>query len=257
MKKWTIVPAILLAAVSILSCNKNSNVLKEETASSLIASPSLQVKDMIMGNSTTRFYYNGAGGVDSTIQMISGNIKVSTIIYGKGLFIDSIHRYRQGVLTDTWSDVKYNSADQLSGFTRWYDRSSGNYAKYLLSYDVNGNIAFQSIETPEGSNVQHGFVYNQDKALTSHSFWLFGFEQKWDIKSDNKLNPFNKMPHLYIVAESPDEQQEQLNKYNSVERLYSYSGRTTYWTNEYDQQDRLIKRSNPDAQYSSYSLTYY
>lgn len=257
MKKWTIMPALILAAVSILSCNKNLNALKEEAASSLIFPHSQKVKELITANSTTRFYYNSAGGVDSTIQTISGNIKISTIIYGKGLYIDSIHRYRQGVLTHTWSDVKYNSADQLSGFTRWYDHSTGNYARYLLSYDGNGNMVYQSVETPEGSYVQNSFVYNQDRVLTSQSFWLFGFEQVWDIKSDTKLNPFNKMPHLFIVAESPDEQQEQLNKYNSIERLYSYNSYTTYWTNEYDQYDRLIKRSNPDSQYGWYSLTYY
>lgn len=256
MKKWTIVPAILLACFAIISCNKNSNLPKEETAAGLFPPPSLKVKDMTTRNSVTRFYYNNEGGVDSTIEL-RDTITIRTIMYGKGNYIDSIHKYSQGYLTHRWKDIKYNNAGKLSEFTRWYNESTNNYAKYLLRYDNNGNMVEQKIVTPENTWIQNTFVYNQDHGLTSHSFWLFNWEQEWRIKSDSTLNPFHQMPHLFIIAEGPDDQQLQLNKYNSIEREYIPNSIFVQYFNEYDQYDRLIKRSNSDFVFDWFTLTYY
>lgn len=254
MKKWTFLPAILLATVTIISCNKNSGHAGDEKAAASLQIPSFKVKQMNTSHSFTRFYYNPEGGIDSMVEKrnFTDTITTSHIMYGKGMYTDSIHMFVNGRLVDTWNNFKYNEAGNLTAFTKHYPTS---YAKNLLLYDTTGNLVQQEIESSDNITVQHTFRYNQDGDLNGQSFFLFGWEQKWSIKCDSLLNPFYRMPNYFVLANGPDEQQERLSKHNISEVTYEPNGNITPHLNEYDQYGRLIKKTKSTFEW--YTLTYY
>lgn len=258
MKKWKSVLPLLLAVCTIMSCSKSSieQGMPSDATNALVASKPVRVRSMFNQYDTTNFYWNREGRLDSMIT--TGKYgKTSYIVFGKGKYVDSIYNFFGTYLDVKWVNFQYDAQDKLIEYTRLIPRYPPDYAeRHIVTYDAQGQVSTVKWELPS-FKVENYYTYNNDGDVVWHKLFLWGSgDHITTMRTDNHLNPFyNNMP-LYIIFGGLEDQQQVLCKHNLVEAYREYEGSTISYRNDYDDQGRLIRKT--DLRYNGYyEFSYY
>ncbi|MGN6420613.1 MAG: hypothetical protein ACTHMC_24090 [Pseudobacter sp.] len=263
MKKWKSVAALLLAVSTIVSCSKSSvekagdRAVENNASNSLVRQSSTRIKAMISSSDTIRFYYNREGGLDSVIGKYD-----RYIVYGKGKYADSMAHYFKSdfgqYLENLYTKIKYNEEGRMIEYTMTHPRFPGwPPARYILHYNQSGDLTEQRMQVENNQKKENFYRYNEDNDLVWNNTVIDGAgDHICTLRSDGQLNPFYKMDLMYIIFGYNEKQQMLLSKHNLVEVYREYEGRLITFLNEYDEDGRLIKKT--DLRYNDYfTLSYY
>lgn len=259
MKRWKSVPAVLLSVCSLLACSKSSTESiagspdESEAAKSLIRQPAIRIKTMYNQYDTTRFFYNQEGALDS----VTTKYELYRM-FGKGKYVDSMAYYWGGTLETTYSNIRYNEAGRMTEFTSTRQRSSViRPFRYILEYDQRGDIIAQRMEVRDDRKLENFYRYNQEHDLVWNNLAIEGAgDYISTVKTDGHPNPFYKMDLLYIIFGGGEMQQMILCKHNLSEVFRETDNTLLTFRNEYDNEGRLIKKTNLYYD-ESFNLTYY
>lgn len=258
MKKWKTLLPLMLAACMIISCSKSSieQGPQADASNKLVGNKHFRVRSMFNQFDTTNFYWNKEGGLDSMITKGKYS-QTRYIVYGKGIYIDSILNYFGNYLDNKWVNFQYDDLGRLTNYTRLIPRYPPDYAeRNILTYDAGGHLSTVKWELPL-FKVENYYTYNNDNDVVWHKLFLWGSgDHITTMRTDNNLNPFYNIMALYIIFGALEEQQQVLCKHNLTEAYREYEGSTISYRNEYDHHGRLIRKT--DLKYNGYQeFTYY
>ncbi|MGN6420612.1 MAG: hypothetical protein ACTHMC_24085 [Pseudobacter sp.] len=259
MKRWKSVPVIILAVSTIISCSKSATDQiagppeNKEEAKSLIKQPGTRIKALCNPYDTTLFYYNKEGRLDSVIKNNERHI-----MYGKGKYADTMASFWGNYLDVLYVNIQYNSEGRITEYTKLRPNYPASQpVTYLLEYNSGGDLIAQRMQAGDDRTLENFYEYNQDHDLVWNNMVIEGAgDHITTLRTDGYLNPFYKMDFMYIIFGGNEMQQMVLSKHNLAEVYREYDGTLLTFHNEYDNDGRLIKKTN--LYYDEYfTIAYY
>lgn len=240
MQKLKQLTVLCLVAVLFFSCDKVKDLLGSEEGRALA---NLRLEKFTRDGRTYTFHYHRNGRVDSVTA--SGDNSYTYRVSYNGQKIDSSSLWQNGQLISSKKDVTYDLAGRITGYTYQLHVYPQPPRDILLSYNAQGDVHL--IENASGNDTLY---YNTDHGLADR----YNSFNHYQYTNHSSLNPLNYTAYLVIFTEE-NFTELWLSKRNAIQEVINGSShQTTTFTNEFDAQGRITKRTATG--YSSGLMTF-
>lgn len=257
MRHWKQVLAACMLLILCASCNKFQDlwdILRDPKNS-----PHFRLKEICSGPITMRLHYNKLWLLDS-ITETHPNATGSYKIYRTGKRLDSVYHYYAGRLQKKATGFHYNQKGQIIRYTYQNVFPAIPYPPEVwdIRYDAKGNFHTMLTESPHNVRQADTLVYDNKGNMTEYiNGWDTYSRFVYSYRYDDKPNPIAMIDDAYFIFLKNFPKDQLFSRSNSTEAKSVFSPEPILYTNEYDQHNRLIKKTSNEFHRSVWTFTYY